>query len=72
MTTIIGIIENILGYDIGIMEKTLETTGIIWASPETPMWKFLYKTTTAGLKDLPGKVAMVLAKGTLDFTKEVS
>ena len=43
-----------------------------WASPENPMWKFLYKTTTAGSKDLPRKVAMVLAKGTLDFTKEVS
>ena len=31
------------------------------------MWKFLYKTTTSGLKDLPRKVAMVLAKGTLDY-----
>ena len=36
------------------------------------MWKFLCKTTTAGLKDLPRKVAMVLAKGTLDFANEVS
>ena len=43
----------------------------IWASPEIPMWKFLYKTTTAGLKDLPRKLAMVCAKGTLDFREEV-
>ena len=33
-----------------------------WASPGNPMWKFLYKTTMAGLKGLPRKVAMLLAK----------
>ena len=44
----------------------------IWASPENPMKAFLYKTTTDGLKDLPRKVAMVRAKGTLDFAKGVS
>ena len=43
-----------------------------WASPENPMWKFLYKTPTAGLKDLQRKVAMVFAIGTLDFAKEAS
>ena len=43
----------------------------MWASPENPMKAFLYKTTTDGLKDLPRKVAMVRAKGTLDFAKGV-
>ena len=37
-----------------------------------PHVEFSNKTTTAGLKDLQRKVAMVLAKGTLDFVKEVS
>ena len=32
----------------------------------------LIKTTTVGLNDLPRKVVMVLAKGTLDFAKEAS
>ena len=44
----------------------------MWASPENPMKAFLYKTTTDSLKDLPRKVAMVRAKGTLDFAKGVS
>ena len=44
----------------------------IWASPANPMKAFLYKTTTDSLKDLPRKVAMVRAKGTLDFAKGVS
>ena len=44
----------------------------IWASPEKPMKAFLFKTTTDSLKDLPRKVAMVCAKGTLDFAKDVS
>ena len=42
------------------------------ASPENPMKACLYKTTTDGLKDLPRKVAMVRAKGALDFAKGVS
>ena len=42
-----------------------------WASPENPMKAFLYKTTTDSLKDLRRKVAMVRAKGTLDFREEV-
>ena len=36
------------------------------------MLKFLHKTTMAGLEGLPRKVAMVFAKGTLDFAREVS
>ena len=32
-----------------------------------PHVEVFYKTTTAGLKGLPRKVAMVLAKETLDF-----
>ena len=44
---------------------------LTWASPENPMWKFVCKTAAAGLKHLPRKVAMVLAKGTLDFHEEV-
>ena len=51
---------------------TSATWASLLASPENPMCKFLYKTTAAGLKDLPRKVAMVLAKETLDFAKEVS
>ena len=43
----------------------------MWASPENPMKAFLCKTTTDGLKDLPQKVAMVRAKGILDFAKGV-
>ena len=43
----------------------------IWASPENSM-KASYKMTTDGLKDLPRKVAMARAKGTLDFAKGVS
>ena len=43
-----------------------------WASPENPMKAFLYKTATDSLKDLPRKVAMVRANGTLDFAKGVS
>ena len=43
-----------------------------WASPENPMKALLYKTTADSLKDLPRKVAMVRAKGTLDFAKGVS
>ena len=50
----------------------INTYKYTWASPENPMWMFLYKTTTIGLKDLPRKVAMVLTKGTLDFAKDVS
>ena len=46
--------------------------GCKWASPENPMKAFLYKTTTDGLEDLPRKVGMVRAKGTLDFAKGVS
>ena len=57
-------------YAFGLCCQSLRKS--IWASPENPMWKFLYKTTTAGLKDRPRKVAMVLAKGTLDFAKEES
>ena len=44
----------------------------IWASPENPMKASLCKTTTDSSKDLPRKVAMVHAKGTLDFAKGVS
>ena len=44
----------------------------MWASTENPMKAFLYKTTTDSLKDLSRKVAMVRAKGTLDFAKDVS
>ena len=52
--------------------KSHFTSRLTWASPENPMKAFLYKTTTDGLKDLPRKVAMVRAKGTLDFAKGVS
>ena len=59
------------------MEHQMETgiigyIGVIWASSENPMLKFSYKTTMAGLEGLPRKVAMVFAKGTLDFAREVS
>ena len=52
-------------HSLGLVGNTsIDFMGIIWASPENSMWKFSYKTTTAGSKDLPRKVAMVLAKGT--------
>ena len=44
-----------------------KTNGRIARKPHVEV---LYKATTAGLKDLPRKVAMVLAKGTLDFAKK--
>ena len=50
----------------------LHTLPCMWASPENPMKAFLYQTTTDSLKNLPRKVAMVRAKGTLDFAKDVS
>ena len=54
------------------MTHALQKGMSIWASPENPMKAFLYKTTTDSLKDLPRKVAMVCAKGTLHFAKGVS
>ena len=56
----------------GRMTHALQKGMSIWASPENPMKAFLYKTTTDSLKDLPRKVAMVCAKGTLHFAKGVS
>ena len=44
----------------------------LWASSENSIREVLYKTTMAGLEGLPQKVALVHAKGTLDFAKEVS
>ena len=57
---------------IAIRHISLTTIISAWASSEDSMWSFSYKKTTAGLEGLPRKVAMVLAKGTLDFAKEVS
>ena len=57
-----------------VVPCVFEVTNMIctWASPENPMKAFLCKPTTDGLKDLPRKVAMVRAKGTLDVAKGVS
>ena len=65
-------LEKVVNRETRVCKEPLFSSYKSWGIARKPHVEVLQKATTAGLKDLLRKVAMVLATGTLNIAKEPS